>query len=163
MSPPAPAKDLGAPVYRHRQTYTTLWLIDAVLAAICIPMVMGTEDASARLGMASVLGTLLALPLLLGRLEIRVDAEAVRWHFGYIGWPAWSQPLNGIAVTELGKANAYFGSGIKGGQQHRQYNVTMNGPALRLHLVDGRKITLGTPEPARLQSVIEARLQRTLH
>ncbi|MCE2659813.1 MAG: hypothetical protein ACOVOG_05995 [Rubrivivax sp.] len=150
-------------LYRHSQTYTLLWLIDAVLAAICVPMVLGTDDTSARGGIALVLGVLLALPVLLGRLVIRVDAQAVHWHFGYVGWPAWSQPLKGIGVTEVSKANVYFGSGIKGGQLHRQYNVTMNGPALRLHLADGRKITLGTPEPQRLQAVIEARLTREMH
>jgi hypothetical protein len=56
-----------------------------------------------------------------------------------------------------------LGSGIRGPAQHRLYNVTMGGTALRLHLRDGRTVTLGTPEPARLASFIEPRLPAADH
>jgi hypothetical protein len=56
-----------------------------------------------------------------------------------------------------------MGSGIRGPVQHRLYNVTTGGPALRLHLRDGRTVTLGTPEPARLASFIEPRLPAADH
>jgi hypothetical protein len=56
-----------------------------------------------------------------------------------------------------------MGSGIRGPAQHRLYNVTMGGPALRLHLRDGRTVTLGMPEPARLASFIEPRLPAADH
>ncbi|MBL8329490.1 MAG: hypothetical protein JNJ71_11595 [Rubrivivax sp.] len=149
--------------YRHTQTYTVLWLILIVAAAVTVPATMGsTATPEGLAGVLLVLATFLAGLLLLGRLVIEVDSEAVRWSFGYVGWPAWQEPLKSIVSTELGKANVAFGSGIKGTAKHRQFNVVISGPALRLHLMDGRSVTLGTPEPQRLQGFIEARRDQRL-
>jgi hypothetical protein len=94
--------------YRHVQTYTTLWLIDLALAVITVPMVLASGGPDTQLGLAIVLATVLGLPLILGRLVVELDATQLRWHFGYLGWPAWSQPLAEIAITaqELRSANA---------------------------------------------------------
>ena len=62
-----------------------------------------------------------------------------------------------VARLEVTRADV-FGSGIKGPARHRRYTVTMGGPALRLHLHDGRSVTLGTPDPQRLASFVQARL-----
>jgi hypothetical protein len=143
--------------YRHVQTYTTLWLIDLAVAVITVPTVLASGGPDTQLGLLIVLATVLGLPLILGRLVVELDATHLRWHFGYLGWPAWSQPLAEIAITEVARADVVYGSGIKGTPKNRQFNVTVRGPALRLHLHDGRKVTLGTPEPQRLQGFVDAR------
>jgi hypothetical protein len=154
---------MSAPAaYRHAQPYTTLWVILVAGFGVGAALSRSADGRDAALGIGLVVLSLLLGLLLLGRLVISVDASAVRWSFGFVGWPAWHVPLNTIVATEVAKADVYFGSGIKGSMKHRQYNVTMNGPALRLHLMDGRKVTLGTPEPERLQAFIEARLDRSL-
>jgi hypothetical protein len=151
-----------ATAYRHAQTYTMLWIILLLSSGLAAQMVALHGKEPAASGLFFIALSLLAGLLLLGRLVITVDEQAVRWSFGYVGWPGWHVPLKDIASTEVAKANVAFGSGIKGSARHRQYNVVSSGPALRLHLMDGRSITLGTPEPARLQGFIEARLDRSL-
>ena len=152
----------AASSYRHSQPYVMLWIILLLScgAGAAISVTAGGKDAG--LGVTLIVLTLAAALLLLGRMVISVDATSVHCGFGFVGWPAWETPLREIVSTEVAKANVYFGSGIKGSAKHRQYSVVMSGPALRLHLMDGRQVTLGTPEPQRLQSFIEARLDRSL-
>jgi hypothetical protein len=66
--------------------------------------------------------------------------------------------LEDISQIEPVRASFAMGSGIRGPAQHRLYNVTMGGTALKLHLRDGRTVTLGTPEPQRLAGFIAPRL-----
>ena len=146
--------------YRHVQTYWTLWVIlvaTGLLASRVIPAESRGDGLAGTLVMAAcLLGSLLCL----GRLVIEVHADELRWSFGYVGWPHWSVPLSTVDRLEPTRAPA-FGSGIKGSANHRQYTVTMGGPALRVHLHDGRSVTLGTPEPQRLASFVQARLPTT--
>ena len=150
-----------SPAYRHVQTYWMLWVILLITAGFAAVML----SAQHALGSGEALGGLFIMAaslggslLCLGRLVIEVHADAVRWHFGYVGWPGWSAPLEQVVRIEPVRATWAWGSGIRGPSQHRLYNVTMGGPALRLHLRDGRTVTLGTPEAQRLASFIEARL-----
>lgn len=145
-------------VYRHSQTYTALWLILCAVLAVCLPLVLikGGEDMveAVLLLVVPLLGSL----LLLGRLVVEVRADALHWHFGYVGWPAWTAAFKEIEGIEVAKADLVFGSGIKRRGLHRQYNTVINGPALRIRLKDGRSITLGTPEPQRVLGFLEPRL-----
>jgi hypothetical protein len=146
--------------YRHSQTYVLLWavlLATGVASGVALAL---DDDPNARIGAAIVALSLGGSLLCLGRLVIEVYPQQVRWSFGYLGWPCWSEPIERIARVEVARCQVRFGSGIRGTRQHRQYNVEMDGPALRLHLHDGRSVTLGTPEPQRLATFIEARLPR---
>lgn len=150
-----------APAYRHVQTYRMLWVVLLVTAGF--GGVMLAEAPTGRSGaswgglllMAASLGGALVC---LGRLVIEVHARELRWHFGYIGWPGWSVPLAQVKRTEVIRTRFAWGSGIRGPLAHRLYNVRLGGPALMVHLLDGRSVTLGTPEPQRLQDCIQARL-----
>lgn len=148
--------------YRHAQPYVMLWLVLAISCGAGAAIVWTAGGTRALTGLATILLTLALGLLLLGRLVISVDNEALRWSFGFVGWPAWHTPLKDILSTEVARADVHFGSGIKGSMKHRQYNVVTSGPALRLYLMDGRQVTLGTPEPQRLQGFIEARLDRSV-
>jgi hypothetical protein len=146
------------PSYRHVQTYGMLWIVLPLSAALVLAMglMQGDRAGSTGLGVAV---PLLAL-LLLGRLVIEIDGSTLRWRFGYLGWPAWQQPLAGITAVQRLQRAPGLGSGIRGPKADRLYNVTIGGPAVRLALADGRVVTLGTPEPERLAAFIEARLAR---
>ena len=149
------------PAYRHVQTYRMLWVIllaTAGFGGFMLPLEKAAGAGEALGGLLIMAASLGGSLLCLGRLVIEVHADAVRWHFGYVGWPGWSVPLEQVIRIEPVRATWAWGSGIRGPSQHRLYNVTMGGPALRLHLRDGRTVTLGTPEPQRLASFIEARL-----
>lgn len=146
--------------YRLVQTYTMLWVILPVTGVFASFMFSLEQAAGSGEGLAGLLIMALSLGgglLCLGRLVIEVHAEELRWSFGYVGWPHWSVPLSAVARLEPTRSSA-IGSGIRGPAQHRQYTVTLGGQALRLHLRDGRTVTLGTPEPQRLAGFIQARL-----
>ena len=152
--------------YRHVQTYTTLWVILLACAGFggyMIWLEATTGSGESLLGLLVLVSSVEGGLLLLGRLVITVHTHELRWQFGYVGWPRWSVPLEEIVQLEPVQTSFAMGSGIRGPAQHRLYNVTMGGTALRLHLRDGRSVTLGTPEPARLASFIEPRLPAADH
>lgn len=147
--------------YRHVQTYTMLWVILLMTGGFASYIISLEQAAGSGEAIAGVLIMALSLGaslLCLGRLVITVQSHELRWSFGYVGWPGWSVPWEQVTRLEPLRASFAWGSGIRGPAQHRLYNVTMGGPALRLHLLDGRTVTLGTPEPERLASFIQARL-----
>lgn len=148
----------ASPRYRHVQTYWMLWVILVATAGVAT-FTLSVEHAS---GSGEALGGLLIMAaslggslLCLGRLVIELHTRELRWHFGYVGWPGWSVPLEQVTRTEIIRASYAWGSGIRGPRAHRLYNVTLGGPALRLHLRDGRTVMLGTPEPQRLQDILQ--------
>ena len=147
--------------YRHVQTYTTLWVILLACAGFggyMIWLEATSGSGESLLGLLVLVCSLEGGLLLLGRLVITVHPHELRWHFGYVGWPAWKLHLEDISQIEPVRASFAMGSGIRGPAQHRLYNVTMGGTALKLHLRDGRTVTLGTPEPQRLAGFIAPRL-----
>jgi hypothetical protein len=147
--------------YRHVQTYTAVWVILLMAAGFggsTIYSAAGSGSGDALIGLLVLALSLGGSLLCLGRLVITVHASELRWHFGYVRWPAWKLRLQDISQIEPVRPSFAIGSGIRGPAQHRLYNVTMGGPALKLHLRDGRTVTLGTPEPQRLAGFIAPRL-----
>lgn len=144
--------------YRHVQNYSTLWIILLLTAAVTAGVALATGPLDLSNTALLSLPVLLAALLLLGRLVIELDAQQLRWHFGYVGWPRWQLALADIRQVQRSHAPASAGSGIKGGKGKRLFNVTLGGPAVLLTLHNGHTVMLGTPEPERLAAFIEARL-----
>ena len=145
--------------YRHVQTYTTLWVILLACAGFggyMIWLEATTGSGESPLGLLVLVCSLEGGLLLLGRLVITVHPHELRWHFGYVGWPAWRQPLAEVAGTQQVRTRFIHGAGIRGSRQHRFYTVTPGGPALCLHLHDGRTVTLGVADPRGLAEAIDA-------
>jgi hypothetical protein len=150
-----------APSYRETQTYTTLWIILCLTALVLLPFVLPDHQSSGlSVGLLLGLSTGFGL-LLLGRLTVSVDEQAVRWHFGYVGWPSWEQPLAELSHTDLARGTR-FGSGIKGSAKHREYHVQMHSPGVRLYRHDGRSVLLGSAQAERLKAFIDARLDASI-
>ena len=147
--------------YRHVQPFTALWLILPVSATAALLGVLAAPSGALGVGLGFGLALALAMPaallLLLGRLVIELRGPRLHWSFGFIGWPRWSIALDDIEHIEQTRARALQGAGIKGLGRKRLYNVSLGGPALQLAMRDGRTILLGTPEPERLRSFIDAR------
>jgi hypothetical protein len=62
---------------------------------------------------------LILLPLMFGRLRIRVDAEVLTAEFGYLGWPIQRVPLDNIVRTGVVSYRPIFqfgGWGIRAGR-----------------------------------------------
>ncbi len=146
------------PSYRHVQLFVVLWLTlpaSAAASAIAAWWAPLPLPAALALGLSTLVPLLLLLWL--GRLVIELHGTSLHWSFGYVGWPRWSVGIDEIERIEITKARAIQGSGIKGLGRRRLYNVHIGGPVLQLELRDGRTIQLGTSEPQRLRSFIEAR------
>ena len=150
----------AAPVYRLVQTYVMLWV--SALALLVLGLLAFAPGL--RAGAPQSLPGVLALGacvggalLCLGRLVVEVHPRELRWQFGYVGWPAWTQPLAEVASTQVVRTRFLRGAGIRGSGRHRFYTVRPGGLALCLHLHDGRTVTLGTPDPQRLATALEDR------
>ena len=143
--------------YRRAQPFTTLWVVLPIVLASTLFTQWANRDPHAVEGAAFMVLLFAAILLLLGRLVVELRGHTLLWHYGFVGWPRWSVPLDRIARLERIKACSSAGAGIHGKAANRNYNASIGGPALRLTLDDGRIVTLGTPEPERLQAFIEAR------
>lgn len=145
--------------YRHAQRFSALWLLLPISATALLLGVLAAPRTALEhgLGLAVALALPAAVLLLLGRLVIELRGPRLHWRFGYLGWPRWSVAIDDIERIEQTRSRALQGAGIKGLGSKRLYNVSLGGPALQLSMRDGRTILLGTPEPERLRSFIEAR------
>ena len=147
------------PVYRRAETATFLCLLLSATAGgvLLTHQSLGAPTADLP-GVALALVTTLAPLPFLGRMVIELQAQQLRWHWGFLGWPRWQLRLDRIARIERLQRASWLQSGIQFAGRSRVFMPGFGGPALRLHLDDGRFITLGTPEPERLAALIEARL-----
>jgi hypothetical protein len=143
--------------YRHAQLFTALWV--ALPATAFVVSVLAWRQRDAALLGTLVLTWVLCVSVLLlaGRLTIVLRGDVLHWTFGYVGWPRWQIGVNEIARTDVGRPSAWRGAGAKGLGNNRLYNVSIGGPALQLTMHDGRRITLGTPEPDRLEAALKLR------
>lgn len=145
--------------YRSTQPLTVLWIVMPL-----VQLLLFLEPTRQGPGPAPVLVSVTAMVLvllLLGRLVVEVDADELRWRFGFVGWPRWRVPLADIVTVERVKSASAFSAGIRVGPRgERHYTARLASPALRLTLRDGRTVMLGSPEPERLAAFIEARRPR---
>jgi hypothetical protein len=146
--------------YRHTQPFVALWVALLLTALVTTVLALRQADA-APWGTLALTWVLCASMLLLGgRLTIALRGNALCWSFGYVGWPQWQLGVDEIARTDVGRPSAWRGAGIRVlGSSNRLYNVSIGGPALQLTLHDGRRITLGTPEPDRLDAALQVRMR----
>ena len=151
--------DSAPPSYRRSQPFLPMWLLLPLPVLLAAVSAVERRDA-ASLEALAVTAVVCAVGLLgLGRLTIELRGDILAWSFGYLGWPRWQLPLAQVVQVDVGRPSLWRGAGIKGllGKD-RLYTVAVGGPALRLTLTDGRSVTLGTPEPDRLEAQLRARM-----
>jgi len=148
-----------APAFRLVQPYVTLWvaaLAIVVLGLLVLAPGLAVDSGQALPGLLALGACVGGALLCLGRMVVEVHPRELRWRFGYVGWPAWTQPLAEVAGTQVVRTRFLRGAGIRGSIRHRFYTVRPGGLALCLHLHDGRTVTLGTPDPQRLAAAVDA-------
>lgn len=145
------------PAYSRSQPLTVLWVLMApVLATLALLVWLNRDSAAAAPLALGALLTLAPMPFL-GRLTVEVSHEALSWRFGWLGWPRWQLALQDIERVEIAKTTGFEGVGIQRTREGWLYNAR-SGPALRVVLRKGRRLRIGSDEPARLAAFIEARL-----
>lgn len=146
-----------SPSYREVQPFVLLWVVLPLTAALTSIAMHASDERGAALGSAIMVATSALMLAFFGRLAIEIRGDRLHWTFGFLGWPRWSLPLAEIEGCEVLRRAGRTGAGIRGPARDRLYSAVVGGPALRLTLRDGRRVTLGTPEPDRLRGFIDAR------
>lgn len=95
--------------------------------------------------------------LFFGMLTIRISATELTWSFGYLHYPRWRQPLSDIVQVELTKVNWLYGWGIRFTSEGRLYNA-QGFSAVRITKRDGTKFRLGSADPQRLATFLQAHI-----
>lgn len=101
-----------------------------------------------------VTGLFVGVGVLFSSLTVSVDSQALRWHFGPGFWRK-RVPLAEIAGVEAVRNRWWYGWGIRAIPEGWLYNVS-GLDAVEIGLTNGRRIRIGTDEPARLVEAIEA-------
>lgn len=109
----------------------------------------------------------LAAPLLLAAIgviayaltgsSVRTTAgpRGVTVHFGVLGWPRCTYPLDQIARAEVIQLHSWFVAGGFWWTPRRTCCTVRSGPTLRLILHNGRSVTVSTPDPHTAAAVIQ--------
>jgi hypothetical protein len=150
---------MDAAPYRRSQPFTVMWWLLPLPALVVSAAMASRRDPALWTALASawvVCGVGLAC---FGRLVVELRADRLVWAFGYLGWPRWQIALADIGSLQCVRVSALRGAGIRGLGKDRLFSVTVGGAALRVTTHDGHVVTLGSPEPERLQAAIEARRQ----
>lgn len=109
--------------------------------------------------LALVIVACLASALTASSLRALAGPRGVTVHFGVFGWPRFHYPIERIAHADVVDVPAFFWGCVLYWTPRRGLMLTLRtGPALRLFLTNGRRITVSTPEPeAALRAIESAR------
>jgi hypothetical protein len=91
-------------------------------------------------------------------LTVRIDRDALRLQFGP-GWPRRTIPLQQIQGIELTRTRWSDGMGLRLTSRGWLYNVGGR-DALLVRRVNGKAVLVGSDEPQRLKSALQAALER---
>jgi hypothetical protein len=141
---------------RYERTQQAYWMWILLLIPALFILVAWTLDP--RLAMALPVSVVLVPLLLAGaiftRLTIAVDANTLRWHFGW-GWPGGSIAMADIARAETTQTNLLEGWGIHWTIWHGWLWNVSGFQAVEIFKNGGGSITLGTQDPQGLAQAIQ--------
>jgi hypothetical protein len=143
------------PLYQHRQT-GWLMLGSSLIPFVCLAVFVGATPASARELPPELLPTLCAISAIVvgfSWLNVYVTDTHVVFRFG-VGLYRRAIALADIRSAAVAPSRWYEGWGIHWTRRGMLYNVG-GFETVAIELVDGRKLRVGSDEPARLLAAIE--------
>lgn len=148
--------------YIEKQAMKLMWLIAPISIAITVASFIGTGGDKDTLVLIVLLAVLVfaLVFVLLGLLTIRITPDDLAWSFGFFSRPSWRVPLSEIAHVELAHSRWIEGWGIKLTREGWLYNAHGFG-AVRITKRDGTSFRLGSADPQRLASFLQARISHT--
>ncbi|MBX9901066.1 MAG: hypothetical protein K2Y28_09820 [Burkholderiaceae bacterium] len=152
------ARDDGT--FVEMQQVTPFWLALAILIALLGGALIFGSVGDIYLAIPRMFFALIFLVLFFlffGMLTIRINDTELTWSFGYLFYPRWRQPLSDIVQVELTKVNWLYGWGIRFTSEGRLYNA-QGFSAVRITKRDGTTFRLGSADPQRLTSFLQARI-----
>ena len=132
----------------------TNWPILCLLVGLAVPfLIFGSEGQSLQdliLPYAIVAAAVAATVLTTSSVRATAGANGVQVRFGPLGWPRFHYPSERISravVVDIAPWSM-LGWGIYWSPGRGLLLTLRSGPALRLHLTNGRKVTVSMPDPA---------------
>ncbi|GGC88922.1 hypothetical protein [Undibacterium terreum] len=150
------------PVYVESQFASMVWAVMPVasLAGFLLHYNLPNHDLR-NSAISIIVAVNFVVLVLLGRLTISIDATHLRWHFGFLGWPAWKIALAEIESAEVAQSRWIEGWGIKYTKEGMLYNAAGTA-AVRIHRRNGKSLRLGCKDPQRLLSYLLPRIPSSI-
>jgi len=136
--------------------YWALLIVPIVVITTLLLLLPQSQPSDAPWPALVLLGLGLALLVTL-RLDTRVDAVGVQYRLFPLQWRWQVQPWAGVQRAYLRSyepLGEYGGWGLKGTRRNRAYNMA-GSEGLQLELADGRRVLLGTQQPAKLRQALQ--------
>ena len=142
------------PHYRHTQTgYVLIYSLGGGLV-VSLGLAIWLQGSGALSLVAWIVPATMAVCLALSySMTVSVDNEALRLYFSF-GWFRKGYPLNEIALTKTVRNHWLHGWGIHWVGNGWLYNVS-GFEAIEVTLSNGKKVRIGTDEPAVLEAAIQ--------
>jgi hypothetical protein len=132
---------------------STNWLIICLTIAVVLPilpMAVGSKGSwsSADFLIPLLIVVTLAAANLLTATSLRTTAgpNGITVHCGVLGWPRFRYPMHRIQHVEAVEVSQWSW-GMYWSPRRGLMLTLRNGPALRITLTNGRKVTVSTPQP----------------
>ncbi len=147
-------------VYSGRVTNWPLIGVATLLAVVLVLAGGGFGDArpGALVILAVVALMLVAVVLTTSSVRTTTGRNGVLVRFGALGWPRFSYPLSTIRAVEALDLSLWTtgGWGIHWSPWRGTRLTLRSGPALRLQLASGRKVTVSVKDPAAALAALHA-------
>lgn len=148
-------------IYTGRATnWPALWLTTALMVPVLV-MAGGPDAPRASIGFLAPVAVMVATALvnLLTASSVRAIAgpDGVTVHFGVFGWPRFRYPIARISAAEaITIPPSIWAWGLHWSPRRGLMLTLRGGPALRLTLTGGRRVTVSTPRPEAAVTAIES-------
>jgi hypothetical protein len=131
-----------------------MWWILLPVLAIAVASWFSRPGLATLVSLAAGVAVIAAVGAVFTRLTIRVDADAVTWHFGW-GWPSSAISMSEVDRAEITRTNLYEGWGIHWTIWHGWLWNAGGFQAVEIFKRNGSGVTLGTDDPQGLFQAIE--------
>jgi hypothetical protein len=145
---------------------TTNWFALWLTTVLAVPLLaLGVANGSWT-GLGLIAAAVIVVAVLVNLLtanSVRSIAgpNGVTVHFGVFGWPRFRYPLDRIRdaeAVEISVSPWRWGWGISWSPRQGLWLTLRTGPALRLTLTNGRRVTISTPLPENaVRAIADAR------
>jgi hypothetical protein len=140
--------------YVRTQHAAWMWWILLPVLAIVASAWFTSPGLATLLPLALVIVIIGAVGAVFTRLTIRVDADAMTWHFGW-GWPSSAISMREIERAEVTQTNLLEGWGIHWTIWHGWLWNVGGFQAVEIFKRNGSGVTLGSDDPQGLFQAIE--------
>jgi len=144
--------------YQHRQIgWLNLMAAGIVLVVALALLATGDRLEPSPLTLGLALGVPALLAGIFGSLRVEVDAKALRWRMGWLGWPRWELPLSEIVAVSADRQSWMEGWGVRWTLRGMLYSVS-GLQTVRVVQRNGKALRIGTDDAQGLLQALQAHL-----